>query len=193
MKKIIFVFFLFFPFVAHAQTVWYYAGSTNGFYNSSVGVPDDAVAITQSTHDSLMAAQANGQIIQNNNGQPEAVSPPAPSAAQVAQANAEAAIASGIVVTSTLYPDLNGTYSVSPSSASNVNAIVTCILLNGTFCNGTSSQLWTDTSGTTHTFTSVAEFKAYATSFAQYIDAVQVYADSGGSLGSLPSNQISIP
>ena len=193
MKKLIILLCLF-ATPAFANTL-YYAGSTNGFYDSNINtsIPSDAVVITQATHDSLMAAQSSGHIIQNNGGQPQAVNPPAPSAAQVAQNAAATALANGIIVTSSNYPSLSGTYSVSPSSVANVNAVTTCILLNATFCNGNTTMQWADTSGTMHTFPTVAEFKSFATQFASYVAAVQTYADSGGTVGSIPSNTITLP
>jgi hypothetical protein len=194
MKKLILALLLL-SFPAQANTL-YYAGSTNGFYDSAINttIPSGAVVITQATRDSLMADQASGKIIQaDSGGNPVTVNPPAPSAAQVAQAAAGAALASGLVVTSTGTSSLNGTYSVNPTSIGNVNAVVTYILLNGTFPKGASTFGWADASGGLHVFPNVTVFKAFATAFADYVSAVSEYADSGGTVGSIPSNAVTIP
>jgi hypothetical protein len=56
----------------------YYSATTGGFYDSAIHaaaqIPGDAVAITQDEHAALMAAQAEGKVIQAGaDGRPEAV------------------------------------------------------------------------------------------------------------------------
>jgi hypothetical protein len=116
----------------------------------------------------------------------------AATAAQNVIKQASAALAAGMALTSTGTPALNGTYSLTPQSVSNVNATVTYILLNGAFFGGSSVMPWADMSGAMHTFPSIAEFKSFATAFASLIAQIQLYADSGGAVGSIPSNQVTI-
>jgi hypothetical protein len=64
----------------------YFSKSTNGFYDSTVHttMPADVVEITQAEWMSLMASQSLGKIIQADaNGNPIAVDPPAPTAAEL--------------------------------------------------------------------------------------------------------------
>lgn len=61
--------------------MYYYSPSTHGFYRPGVNlvIPADAVVVSESAHQDLLDAQANGQqIIANANGHPVAVDPPAP-------------------------------------------------------------------------------------------------------------------
>lgn len=106
---------------------------------------------------------------------------------------AATAIASGITITSTGTSALNGVYSCNQQAQSNVNAVITFILVNGTFPNGGTTMPWYDANGNPHVFPSIAEFKSFATAFANFVAAVSIYANSGGSSGSLPSSQITIP
>lgn len=117
----------------------------------------------------------------------EASTPPLTPAQQ-----AEAAMAAGIIITSTGTPSIDGTYSIGPASQANVNATVTYILLNNAFPRGQQTLPWATVDGTVHLFPSVAVFKAFATAFADFVAAVAVYADSNGTVGSIPSNQITI-
>ncbi len=66
-----------------------YAASTGGFYDASIhdAIPGDAVEITAEAHAALLEAQAAGRVIQAGpDGYPVAVSPPAPTDAQLAAA-----------------------------------------------------------------------------------------------------------
>lgn len=113
-------------------------------------------------------------------------------AALLPQKNASAAISSGIVITSTGTPALNGTYPLDQDTQGQLNGVITFILINGTFPNGISEMPWYDTSGAMHLFPSVAAFKDFATAFANYVATVTIYANSGGTIGSIPSNNITI-
>lgn len=66
----------------------YYAKSTGGFYDSEIhcdNIPSDSVRITSDNHAALMRAQSEGkQIVADENGNPIAVDPPAPTADQLA-------------------------------------------------------------------------------------------------------------
>lgn len=171
----------------------YYSKTTNGFYDTLFGkqgyIPADAVQITQAQYVTLMAAQGQGQVIQADaNNNPESVAPtPTP------QARAGAAIASGIVLTSTGIPALNATYAVDPATQSQINSIISFIMLNSAFPAGVTALPWPDTSGTIHTFPNVASFQAFATAVANYVATIAIYANSAGKIGSIPSNAITIP
>ena len=63
-----------------------FSPSTRGFYDPQIHdvIPDDAVEISSSAHAALLEAQAAGAVIQPGpDGQPEAVMPAAPDAAEV--------------------------------------------------------------------------------------------------------------
>ena len=71
----------------------YFAKSTNGFYDSEINaaLPKDAVEITQSTHQTLMTGQSQGQVIQaDSTGAPVLVAPPSPTTAQLEAAITQA-------------------------------------------------------------------------------------------------------
>lgn len=108
------------------------------------------------------------------------------------QQQAAVALAGGIHLTSAGTPTLNGTYSTTAASVANVNAVTTYTLINGNFPGAQATMPWYDTSGTAHVFSSVAEFKTFATAFANYVAAVQLFADSNGTVGTLPSNQLTV-
>lgn len=103
------------------------------------------------------------------------------------------AIAAGLIVTSAANPALNGTYGLDQKSQNNVSATTTYILLNNSFPGGNSTMQWIDQNNVAHLWPNVAEFKAFATAYANYVAAVSLYAASNGASGAIPSNQVSIP
>lgn len=106
---------------------------------------------------------------------------------------AQAALNLGIQISSVSIPAINSTYSTSPTSVANVNAVTTYILLNNTFPNNLIAMPWADINGVVKTFPSIAVFKTFATAFANYVADINIYADTGGTIGVIPSNQIAIP
>lgn len=70
----------------------YYSKGSNGFYNNEIGtvpVPDDAVEISQSIYDSLLAGQSAGKVISpDKDGNPVLIDPLPPTQDElVAMAN----------------------------------------------------------------------------------------------------------
>lgn len=126
---------------------------------------------------------ANGEFLA-----PPIPTPPLPSPSQ----EATIALQKGIDITSGSNPLLNGVYSLSSQSISNVNASVTYILLNGTFPGGGNVLPWADINGSMHIFPSLDVFKSFATAFANLVAQIQIYADSNGTVGSIPSNKVTI-
>ena len=119
--------------------------------------------------------------------------PPAPTTAQIAAAAAMAVLNNGIAITSTSTPALNATYGATASSIANIDAVVEYINTNGTFPEGSSTMPWEDSTGAVHTFPSTAIFKSFATKIADYVAIIEEYANSGGTVGSLPtSNAVTI-
>ena len=112
--------------------------------------------------------------------------------AAAAQIAASAAITGGVTLISTGTSALNGTYACNLGATANINAVITYILVNGTFPGGGSTMPWLDTSGTPHVFPDVDHFKNFASAVANFVAQVTLYGDSGGSIGSLPSNAITI-
>lgn len=97
---------------------------------------------------------------------------------------ASALLATGITITSTGTPALNGTYAVDPAAQSKITAEQVYIATTGKFTNGQTTRGWPDISGALHTFPSTAEFTAFAEACAQLVDAVlaaQEAALAGGS------------
>lgn len=95
--------------------------------------------------------------------------PPAPPAPTLAQ-QASAMIGTGLTITSTSTPALDGTYSVGATAQQQINAEVTSILLNDTFADGSSTIEWLDVTGASHAFT-IAQFKTLATAIAAFVSA----------------------
>ena len=138
----------------------------------------------------------NGELVEMSDAEYasfQAMQNAASSASAVPQAIA-AALAAGIVITSTGNQALNGTYPIDPATQVKLNSAITYIMLNSAFPPASaSSMVWYDVSGNAHTFTSVAQFKAFATAFADFVAHVDIYASSGGQAGSIPVNTITIP
>ncbi len=108
------------------------------------------------------------------------------------QQQAYQAIADGLTITSTSTPALNGTYALDTVSLSDMNGLVTGIMLNGSFPSGQSTYIYHDSSFLPHAFPSIELFKSFATAVLNFSSQVIQYAKSGGTLGSIPSNQITI-
>ena len=177
---------------------YFYSASTKGFYETSVhgtNMPSDAVAITNAEYQTLMAAQGAGQIIQADmNGNPVAVNPPAPTAAQLAQGAYAAAIAAGCEIISTSMPAVNGTYSLSDSDKILLVGEQAYIALKGTFTNGQASRAWMDAGGAPHVFPMTALFLAFGEAIAQYMDALQTALATalGGGTWEAPGQPVTI-
>jgi hypothetical protein len=103
---------------------------------------------------------------------------------------AQALLNSTVAITSTNTPALDGTYSITSSDQSHINAVITNIMLNNTFPGGVSSYAWPDADGTLHTFPDTTTFKSFATAIAGYVAAL--YGVAHGTLSALPSNSITI-
>lgn len=116
----------------------------------------------------------------------------AANAASIARQAANAAIAAGLQVQSTSHSNLNATYSIDAPAQANINAVITYILVNGNFPGGGTVMPWSDNGGGIHIFPDVATFKLFATAVANYTSAVLLYGDSGGAVGSLPSQPVVI-
>lgn len=64
----------------------FYSPSERGFYEKSIHgnkIPKDAIEITESEHQDLMQAQAEGKVIDFQNGRPVAIDPPPPTKDQI--------------------------------------------------------------------------------------------------------------
>lgn len=135
-------------------------------------------------------ANVGGTLIGGVYTPPVPPTPPTPTPAQAAQI----ALNGGINLISTGTPALNGTYSASLSSITNVANVQTYCLSNpGFFPGGGTTMPWMDTSNNHHTFPDTATFKNFATAFADWVAAVQLWGDSNGTQGGIPSNTLTIP
>jgi hypothetical protein len=174
-----------------------YSPSAAGFYRSDFftgAFPQDCVSLTEEQYEALLTARGQGKVLSvGTGGTVIASDPPQPSSAQLASVAGSAALAAGITITSASAAAINGTYSLSPSSLSNINAVATYILLGGTFPGGAATMDWVDQAGAHHTFPNVAVFKTFAMSVADFVAQVSLYIDSGGARGAIPaSNAITI-
>ena len=97
---------------------------------------------------------------------------PAVTPAQIAATAFNAALAAGLTVNWTTSTALNGTYGVSQIDQFNITAETVSILTNNTFTNGQATRGWPTIAGVYATFT-VAQFKAFATAAALYVDELQ--------------------
>jgi hypothetical protein len=115
--------------------------------------------------------------------------PPAPPAPTLAQ-QAQAALLSGLAITSTSTPTLNGTYAIDVASQQKINSVALFVAVNQNFPGGTTSYPWLDMSGTAHTFPSIAEFDAFATAVANYVAQLDMIIVTN--TGTLPASTVTI-
>jgi len=101
-------------------------------------------------------------------------------------------INSGIIITSTGTPALNGTYSTNATAQQNVANIASYISINGKFPGISATTLtYSDISGNPHVFPSTTEFLAFYTAAGDFITDCQTIIMTNA--GTLPSNQATIP
>lgn len=118
---------------------------------------------------------------------------PAPlTAAQQRSLAVSAAFAAGLTITSTSTPAINGTYAVDQAAQSRINAIETAILKNGAFPGSSGSQMaYPDIAGKLTVFPSTALFSEFATSVANYVADLDLYA-AGATGATLPNASVTI-
>lgn len=160
----------------------YYSPGSGGFYDSAINpaIPADAVPVTLSAYQALMAAQAAGQVIVPGSGGAPVATAPAPVTLTLAQ-QAQVQLAQGFAVTCTSTPALSGTYSVADiNSRINVISQMVSIATTGNFSNGSTTIAWIDMSGTPHTF-GVAQFRELAIAIGAYFTTMEmiILTDSG--------------
>lgn len=103
------------------------------------------------------------------------------------------AMAAGIIITSTATPSLNGTYPIDADTQVKLGNTVTYVMLNSAFPPASAASLpWYDVAGNAHVFTSISDFKNFATVFADFVAHIDIYASSNGQVGSIPVNTITI-
>lgn len=115
--------------------------------------------------------------------------------AQGAQGSLDAAIALGLVLTSTGTSALNGTYACDADAQAEVMAEVAYLNSTGgaDFSNGLATIDWTDAAGGDHTF-DPAHFVPFAQAMARYVTGCKLAARANAKGGSvaLPSNAATI-
>ncbi|HTV45760.1 MAG TPA: hypothetical protein VMF05_10620 [Stellaceae bacterium] len=118
--------------------------------------------------------------------------PPAPPATTPTLAQqAQAALAAGIEIASTSTPALNGVYACDPVSWAKVQGTSLYISVNARFPAGMTSLPWADLAGAVHTFTTTAEFQAFATAMGDYVTELQMAVI--GQATALPAQPVTIP
>lgn len=171
-----------------------FSPSKNSFFDPSYTsvFPSDAVDVPDTTYTACIAALKAGGKYQwdATTLQPIAVAAPVPPPPTLAQ-QAAALLAGTVTVSSTSTASLNGTYTITAQDQAHINAVVTGILLNGSFPEGATTYTWPDSSGANHTFPSTTEFKAFATAILNFVSAC--FAVIKGVSTTLPNNQLSIP
>lgn len=159
---------------ANAQTVWASTNSTGavtGYYANAAPVPTPpGCCTTMLLTDPRVIAFLNT---------------PTP------QQNYAAALASGIQITSTSTPALNGIYSVDAGSQNFVSGIASSIGAGSGLPGGGATFQYLDMTGVPHTFTS-SQFLLLAVAVRNYV-YLCVIAQATGIGGVWPSNAITIP
>jgi hypothetical protein len=84
---------------------------------------------------------------------------------------AAAAIASGLAITSTATPALDGTYACDDAAQARINRVSVYLQVNGSFPGGASTIVWVDATGAQHTFTE-AQFKTFTAAIGTYVAAL---------------------
>ena len=124
------------------------------------------------------------------------VSMTGPQIALAGQNNYNSLIASGIVISSTSTPALNGVYDITTNARVNVHGERYYIDKYGTFSNGELVRYWQELSGSiSGAQFSIAQFEAMAQSIAQYYDNLNTYLAtvSTGNYTPAPTNAYTIP
>lgn len=96
---------------------------------------------------------------------------------------------SGIAITSTSTPALNGSYRTDGIFMLGLQAEINAVALDGTFADGTATLNWPDAKGAAHTFT-VAQFKTLAMAIANFQAQCAQYA--AGLIATAPSSSVTI-
>lgn len=170
------------------MTTYFLTPNGSGFdgsgYTPDGTLPAGAIVCTQAQADNFRAyALSNGAIID---------APAAVLAAQALQAEVANALSAGLAITSTSTPAINGTYAVDQSAQTRINAIETAILKNGVFPGSSGTQMaYPDITGKLTVFPSTALFSEFATSVANYVADLDLYA-AGAKGATLPSASVKI-
>ena len=99
-------------------------------------------------------------------------------AAQAVASSVQSALATGLVVTSTSTPGINGTYPLDAATQNKIAAIVLFTQVNGDFPGGASVYPMPDILGAMHIFPSVAVFDEWSTAIANHVAAIDLYGAS---------------
>jgi len=114
----------------------------------------------------------------------------ATSAQVTAWAAAHPVMPTSVTITSTGTPSLSGTYPIDHDTLSTLNGEASYIAINSAFSSGTSTLPWPDTSGVLHTFSSTAEFIAFASAVTKYVTQATMAIQTSGTM---PSSPVTIP
>lgn len=87
-------------------------------------------------------------------------------------------------------PDQSGAFTIRQADIAHLHAVITGILLNGSFPNNANTYTWKNASGVEHTFQTIAEFKEFATAILDIV--ASCYAVINGTSTSLPNPVISL-
>ena len=149
-----------------ANHYWIVAGSTAQVWSSA---RVQYVPVTDATYTAWLDAGNRATPIESEASLQGVLAANYPAGwPQTPAQQALAAAAAGLTITSTSTPALSGTFSVSASSLSYIQGEMLAVAVNATFADGTTSVVWQDMAGTSHTF-NVAQFKAFSIAVANYV------------------------
>lgn len=111
--------------------------------------------------------------------------------ASAAQQTANGLLATGLTITSTATPALNGTYMTQGRSLEAMQAEINSLLLNtNVFVDGSTSVNWPDKTGAGHEFTE-AQFRTLVNAIDQFV--VGCFQYGAGLTTTAPSSSATIP
>ncbi len=164
-----------------------------GWYDTDAfGVPAsipaaNLMALTPDQWAAHMAGLTQSWAVTGGNLATYAPQAPARTPAQ----QAVAAMAAGLAITSTSTPALSGTYGVDAATTDHIQSEMLCVLVAGTFADGTAELAWPDLAGVIRTFPSIGAFRAFALAVSGYVAAL--YKVQNGTLTALPDATATMP
>jgi len=161
----------------------YLTFNSNGICTGAGATPDGTIPANAVVANAAQVVLWQGSTVAN--GVITSGSPLTPSPA----ANAACALASGVALTSTSNPALDGTYGVATGDQISLLGELMNLSVNSTFTNGTTSLGYADLSGAVHTFDPVS-FKAFASAVGAYVGSLKIIAATNA--GTLPASTIGI-
>lgn len=109
------------------------------------------------------------------------------------QNSAAAALQSGVIIQSTLHPEINSLYPVDDDSLNKLVFPALFAMTNSAFPGGATSRPVLDMNGITRTFTDAPTFVARCWGLANYVDQLKQIIDGISAATALPNQTVVIP